>query len=124
MSIGPVTPPFGALLKRHWLDRGLSREVLGERAGVSLRAVSDLERGLNRAPRHDTPALLVAALQLAPEEEGALEAAACRVRAPLPGDPRIGTGPARTNLPLALTSFVGPEREQAELTGLLGTRAC
>jgi transcriptional regulator with XRE-family HTH domain len=79
MNTGQVSSPFGALLKGHRLARGLSQEALAERAGISLRAVSDLERGLNRAPRKDTLALLVAALQLAPEEQGALEATASSV---------------------------------------------
>jgi DNA-binding XRE family transcriptional regulator len=41
---------FGELLKRYRLAVGLSQERLAERAGLSERAVSDLERGLRRAP--------------------------------------------------------------------------
>jgi len=84
MTAGPLTPSFGLLLKRYRLAGGLSQEALAERAGISLRAVSDLERGLNRVPRRDTLALLVRALRLAPEEQAALEAAAHVVRAPPP----------------------------------------
>ena len=43
-------PAFGALLRRHRLTAGLTQEELAERAGVSARAVSDLERGVDRAP--------------------------------------------------------------------------
>ena len=45
---------------------------------MSARAVSDLERGVNRAPRADTFGLLVSALGLAPAERRVLEAAAHR----------------------------------------------
>ena len=43
--------PFGASLKRYRTLAGLTQESLAARAGVSVRAVSDLERGVNRAPR-------------------------------------------------------------------------
>jgi transcriptional regulator with XRE-family HTH domain len=46
--------PFGALLRRHRVAAGLTQEALAERAGISARAVSDLERGLYRAPHRDT----------------------------------------------------------------------
>jgi transcriptional regulator with XRE-family HTH domain len=67
---------FGELLRRHRVAAGLTQEVLAERAGVSVRTVSDLERGINRSPRKDTLALLAAALGLAPSERVALETAA------------------------------------------------
>src|SRR2546421_158241 len=67
--------PFGALLRRHRLDAGLTQEALAERAGISARAVSDLERHGARAPRGDTLALLAAALHLPPEHEAQLRVA-------------------------------------------------
>jgi transcriptional regulator with XRE-family HTH domain/tetratricopeptide (TPR) repeat protein len=67
--------PFGALLKRARLARGLTQEALGERAGLSYRAISDLERGVNRAPRKETLRLLADALQLSADERARLEAA-------------------------------------------------
>jgi tetratricopeptide (TPR) repeat protein/transcriptional regulator with XRE-family HTH domain len=66
---------FGALLKRERLARGLTQETLAEHAGLSSRAISDLERGINRAPRKETLRLLADALQLAPDERAQLEAA-------------------------------------------------
>jgi transcriptional regulator with XRE-family HTH domain len=59
-----VSMTFGELLKRHRLAAGLTQEALAERAALSARAVSDLERGVNRAPRRDTVDLLTAALAL------------------------------------------------------------
>jgi non-specific serine/threonine protein kinase len=113
----PDAPAFGALLRRHRLTAGLTHEALAERAGVSARAISDLERGLSRAPRPDTVALLATALRLPPDERAALAAAA----RPRPVG-RGGAGPARHNLPVPLTSFVGREAELAALTRLLGDR--
>ncbi len=69
-------PPFGVLLRHYREAAGLTQEALAERSGVSARAVSDLERGVNRAPRADTLGLLVGALGLAPAERRGLEAAA------------------------------------------------
>jgi transcriptional regulator with XRE-family HTH domain len=43
-------PAFGTLLQRYRLAAGLSQEALAERAGVSARALSDLERGRRQAP--------------------------------------------------------------------------
>src|SRR5215472_14351582 len=55
---------FGALLKRYRLASGLTQSELAEKAGLSPEAVSALERGVNRAPRKDTVALLAEALAL------------------------------------------------------------
>ena len=55
---------FAVLLRRHRIAIGLSQEALAERAGLSARAVSDLERGARRAPYRETVRLLVDALQL------------------------------------------------------------
>src|SRR5436309_8117526 len=74
---------FGALLKRYRMAAGLTQEALAERASLSTRAVSDLERGLSRAPRYDTLDLLTRAMNLEAEPRAALFAAA---RPPLPGD--------------------------------------
>jgi transcriptional regulator with XRE-family HTH domain len=45
---------FGELLKRYRAATGMTQEELAERASVSARAISALERGVNRAPRRDT----------------------------------------------------------------------
>jgi transcriptional regulator with XRE-family HTH domain len=44
------SPTFGLLLKRHRHAAGMTQEELAERAGLSPRAVGDLERGV-RQPR-------------------------------------------------------------------------
>ena len=107
MAVADGPTPFGARLRRARLDAGLTQEALAERAALSARAVSDLERGRNRAPRPDTLRLLTAALGLAAGERAALARAAQAVAARQPG-PAV-----RHNLPLQLTSFVGRECELA-----------
>src|SRR5262245_37472093 len=68
--------PFGALLKRQRLARGLTQEALAERAGLSAVAISNLERGVNSAPRKETMRLLADALQLSDFERAHFEASA------------------------------------------------
>lgn len=57
--------PFAELLRRHRHAAGLTQEELAERACLSVRAVSDLERGVRRAPRRETIQLLADGLGLA-----------------------------------------------------------
>ena len=49
------------LLKRYRMAAGLSQEALAQRADLSTRAISDLERGLHRSPHTATLDLLAAA---------------------------------------------------------------
>ncbi len=67
---------FGMLLRRYRLAAGLSQEALAERARLSVRAISDLERGVRRMPYRDTVAHLAAALGLDALERTALQEAA------------------------------------------------
>src|SRR5215470_8893910 len=76
-GMGQVHPlPFSAVLKRKRLARGLTQEDLAERAGLSARAISDLERGVSTAPRKETLRLLADALQLSDDERAYLETSA------------------------------------------------
>src|SRR5260221_5853849 len=68
--------PFGALLKRLRLAAGLTQQGLSDRAGVSARAISDLERQPERSPRPETVSLLADALGLEQEARAQLQAAA------------------------------------------------
>lgn len=67
---------FGELLRRYRAALGLSQEALAERARMSARAISDLERGVHRLPYKDTIAQLASALELESSERARLEAAA------------------------------------------------
>jgi transcriptional regulator with XRE-family HTH domain len=72
---------FGGLLRQLREEAGLTQEELAEAARVSRRAVSDLERGINRTARKDTAVLLAGALGLA-GQVSELFVAAARGRAP------------------------------------------
>jgi transcriptional regulator with XRE-family HTH domain len=119
---------FASLLRRHRLAAGLTQDALAERAHLSARTVSDLERGINLRPRLDSLLLLAEALHLAPPERIAFEVAA-RHLAPsvaTSNDRHASSGnpapPAPcTNLPRALTSFVDRPRERTALLELLAT---
>ncbi len=57
----PPEATFGDLLRRYRLAAGLTQEGLAERAQVSPRAISDLERGQRTRPWRDTVQLLASA---------------------------------------------------------------
>lgn len=71
---------FGALLKRLRIGAGLTQEELAQRAQVSVKGISSLERGVNRAPHKDTLFLLARALELTSSEQAALAEAVRRTR--------------------------------------------
>ena len=108
---------FWALLRRHRLRAGLTQEALAQRAGLSLRTVSVLERAAQRAPHLDTIRRLADALGLPEAERAALVAASRR------GVPRANASSdvLRSHLPVPLSSFIGREREISDVQRLLRT---
>src|SRR5690242_103158 len=72
----PQPRPFGTLLRQHRILAGLTQEALAERAGLSRRAISDLERGVNQTPQSATLDLLAEALELSAGERVEFRAAA------------------------------------------------
>jgi predicted ATPase/DNA-binding XRE family transcriptional regulator len=112
-------PQFGDLLKRLRVAAGLSQEALAERARMSAHAISSLERGARRAPYRDTVALLQDALALSPPDRMQLDAAAERGRKRSPRtEPIANEAAPQHNLPAQLTTFVGRERDVAEIRAL------
>src|SRR6266568_3651745 len=97
----PLT--FGDLLRRYRTAAGLTQEELAERAQVSPRAISDLERGQRNRPWRETIHLLADALTLEPSERANLEAAARQAGASASAAVGTATGPEapppRHNLP-------------------------
>src|SRR5690348_13848052 len=96
---------FGSLLRRYRLAAGLTHERLAERANLSARSISDLERGVSQRPRRETVDLLGEALQLAPADRAAFDEAARSASIGPAERPEPTQGPGR--IPLHLTSFVG-----------------
>lgn len=74
------TVSFGDLLRHYRLAAGLTQEELAERANLSARGISDLERGARSSPRKDTLLLLADALTLAEPERARFQAAAHAAR--------------------------------------------
>jgi transcriptional regulator with XRE-family HTH domain len=67
---------FGALLRELRTCARLTQEEVAEAAGVSLRAVSGLERGVTTTPQRETVRLLADALHLIGAERERFETAA------------------------------------------------
>src|SRR5215212_8228296 len=116
-------PRFGALVRRHRTAAALSQEALAEHAGVSARAISDLERGVHQAPHLETVRLLADALGLGEEDRAGLLTMA-RPEVDFPGATARALLSPLAVLPLAMlprppTRLIGREAEMAALSDLL-----
>ncbi len=111
------TTPFGDLLRKHRIAANLTQEALAERAGLSTRGISDLERGARTHPYRETLGMLVSALALSGAERAAFVRAAQR-----PGRPNaaIRERGERPRLPEPLNRLIGREQELAAVGALLG----
>jgi predicted ATPase/DNA-binding XRE family transcriptional regulator len=110
---------FGALLRRYRELAGLTQEALAQRAALSARGISDLERGARLAPRPDTVAALAEALGLAPHQRGLLVAAARARQAPIRLLTSSGAERSPAHLPAPATPLIGRERETRQSLDLL-----
>ncbi len=123
-----ATSEFAGLLRQLRAGVGLTQQELAKAAGLSPRAVSDLERGINRTARKDSAVRLAGALGLAEPLRSLFVAAACgrilaaQVLAAKPGQAPGGTfgsaGGVHGFVP-ALTSFVGRAGAVREVAALL-----
>lgn len=118
-----VPASLGVLLKRYRVAAALTQEKLAERADLSARAISDLERGVKRHPYPETVRRLIQALRLDEETAARLRGAAW----PESGvdDPWQTPGPVapRTFLPTQPTPFIGRQKEIEELQTLFSRGA-
>jgi len=106
---------FGGLLRQLRADAGLTQQELAAAASLSLRAVSDLERGVNLTARRETARLLADALGLAGSARLVFTAAA-RGHAQAEAFPASDAAAAATRtLPRDVPSFTGRQRELAQL---------
>jgi predicted ATPase/transcriptional regulator with XRE-family HTH domain len=116
------TPTFAELLRQHRIAAALSQEALAERAGLSERAISDLERGVKTRPYLETVRLLADALNLMLLERVAFAAAA----RPAVNPPHAPVSPfprplASSELPVPPTPLVGREVDVVEAIRQLST---
>jgi tetratricopeptide (TPR) repeat protein/transcriptional regulator with XRE-family HTH domain len=104
---------FSSLLRRLRSDVQLTQAELARASNLSVRAVSDLERGIAISPHRDTVRLLADALRLIGPARAQFEAVA-RARAPAR---KVTTEAVVTrSLPRDVASFTGRQRELEQLT--------
>src|SRR5215467_7965189 len=108
---------FGALLRGYRLAAGITQEELAARAGLSVRGLSDLERGARLTPRRETVQLLAEALHLSAEERTRLEAAVRQRKAPTVQ--MGGESLPSPQVSLSTLPFVGRAQELALLEQVL-----
>ena len=107
---------FGTLLRRYRTAAGFTQEALAARAQISARTIADLERGINRIPRHDTFELLLSALDLTVHQRALLRAL---VRPEMTAT-AIET-PSLSRFPLPPTSLIGRAQEMTHALTLLSS---
>jgi tetratricopeptide (TPR) repeat protein/transcriptional regulator with XRE-family HTH domain len=105
---------FAAVLRRLRTGAQLTQEELARAANLSVRAVSDLERGVVATPHRDTVRLLADALHLIGPARAEFEAAA-RGSATLDQALAPAVAAATRTLPRDIISFTGRRRELGEL---------
>lgn len=124
---------FGELVRRYRGAAGLTQEELADRAGMSVRAVSDIERGRTTRPHRNSVVLLAEALGLtgasaeaftsaAGTADDSVRAATLGVTGPGPLAPSAGSAQERIvapqQLPAGLPFFAGRAAELDVLTSL------
>ena len=122
---------FGQLLRRYRAGAGLTQEELAQRAGLSVRAVSDMERGHTRKPFVRSVRRLAEALELSASQQSLLIAGAEREPPPGPACPAPSeTGsqsllpPVPRQLPSGLPCFTGRNAELDLLDRLAAGAVC
>jgi len=105
--------PFGSLLRSFRIRNKLTQEELAEKSNLSVRAISDLERGIKLTPRRDTIELLAQALNLTEEEKARFDQSA---RAHRYTGQKVLIGRL---MPISLTPFVGREKEIKDIIDIL-----
>ena len=122
VAVDPPVVTFAGLLRQLRTEAGLSQEELAAAAGIGVRTVSDLERGVALTARKDTARLLADALNLIGASRASFEAVA-RGRAapgvsPAPDGGAGRAGAATRALPRDIASFTGRQLELRQLAGV------
>ena len=102
---------FGDRLRRDREAAGLTQEELAEKTGLSVRAISNIERGRTAAPRPSSLRLIARALTLTAEHAGP-------VGGPAPGSGTPSRWPV-SQLPAAPADLTGRREQTLQLTQLL-----
>ena len=124
----PAGASLAALLRGRRQEAGLTQEELARKSGLSVRAISDLERGRSTRPYPRTARMLADAMALSGTDRDELLRAARDWQQAGPHDEVAGTDSGRRpglelaprQLPAGIAHISGRDRELAELDGLLG----
>jgi tetratricopeptide (TPR) repeat protein/transcriptional regulator with XRE-family HTH domain len=129
-----VRGELGMLLRRHRMAAGLTQEELAERSGLSVRAISNIERGRTAGPYSRSVRMLAQALKLPDQVREELQQAArpkqngqqpdqtaspYGYREPVSQPVMVPHWPVPRQLPPAIGHFVGRAAELVALTGRL-----
>ncbi|WP_328991210.1 helix-turn-helix domain-containing protein [Kribbella sp. NBC_01245] len=115
-----MTDEVGRLLRTARIRAGLTQEEVAERSGVSVRAISDIERGRVRAPQPRTVDALADAARFTPDERQLLTEIAKSARSRTE-EVAPWVAAAQCEPPAGLSDFVGRAEELATLTNLATT---
>ncbi|WP_410580691.1 ATP-binding protein [Amycolatopsis sp. lyj-108] len=120
---GKAATTFKALLKGYRVRANLTQEDLAEGSGVSVRAISDMERGIAKSPQRRTIEALAAPLSLTDDELTTLQKVARQGRvqpiaAPAPVTAGIRESPLIGVLPTDVDDLTGRETDLAALRAL------
>ncbi|MFF9456869.1 ATP-binding protein [Streptomyces flaveolus] len=113
----PSAGDFGQQLRDLRGRAGLSQEALAHAAGVSVRALADMERGRTRGPQRRTVQALAEALGLDGDEAASLEGSAALGR-PRPRTATDPAGPGTLALPRDIQDFTARGPALARLLDL------
>lgn len=102
------------MITRLRVDHGMSQQALADRAGISVRAISDLERGVTRRPHRDTVRAIAGALRVDPATARGLE----RMSRAAPPPTRTLRRP-QINVPEPPAPLLGREDDLAEVLRLV-----
>ncbi len=122
-----TTPGLAPLVRRLRVSVGLTQEELAEKAGISVRTVSDIERGLRRSVYRDTAERLAEALDVDEEDRPDFFALARRRVGSIRSDPSLSFSDQMRNLfatvPPQPTRLIGREHEVDLLINAFGDRS-
>ncbi|MDP9235711.1 MAG: helix-turn-helix domain-containing protein [Actinomycetota bacterium] len=115
-------PSLAPLIRRLRSSTGLTQEELAEKAGISVRTVSDIERGLRRSVYRDTAERLGVALEVEPTERATFVAIARgrTERIPTAGGSSSGSRFVVPPIPSPATRLIGREEEVGLVLSALG----
>ena len=111
---------FGPLLRAYRRGAGLTLEELAEASGLSVRGISDMERGRTLGPQRLSVVALAGALRLPAAEQATLLAAAKAGRLRAAG---AWSSASQCELPRSVADFTGRDAELERISALLGSPA-